>query len=143
VEAPTVGGSIAKVANFGSVTFTSATAVINGVTGGINAPGWSSVALNMGSGSATYDTTSVLSSSGESFTVSCNSVIGAGSRSGTGVVEKSLSGKITRPRIQPGPEIGRFAGTAAVGQTGFPTRSRTLSRIGQRRLDQPWAHPIV
>ena len=53
VEAPTVGGSIAAVADFGSVTFTNASATINGVSGPINASSWQSQAINMGSRATT------------------------------------------------------------------------------------------
>ena len=48
VEAPSVGGSIAAIANFGSVTFTNASATINGVTGPINSSSWQSQAINIG-----------------------------------------------------------------------------------------------
>ncbi len=114
VEAPTVGGSIATVANFGSVTFTNATAVINGVSGGINSTSWSSLALNIASGGTTYDKTSVLSSSGESFTVSYNSAIGAQERSGTTVVAKTR-GKLSGAKIQPGGLRNRKAGVEQIG----------------------------
>jgi hypothetical protein len=72
VEAPTVNGSIAQLANFGSVTFTNASAVINGVSGPINDSLWQSLALNIGSGVVVYDTTSVLTKSGTSFVVTYN-----------------------------------------------------------------------
>ena len=83
VEATTVGGSIATLPNFGSVTFTNATAVINGVTGPINAASWQSQAMNIGSNGVTYDRTSVLTNSGTSFVVTYNSSAGAAVRAGT------------------------------------------------------------
>ena len=73
VEATTVNGTIATLPNFGSVTFTNATAVINGVSGPINAASWQSLAVNLASNGVTYDTTSVLVDSGTSFVVTYNS----------------------------------------------------------------------
>ena len=75
VEATTVGGSIATLPNFGSVTFTNAKAVINGVSGPINAASWQSQAVNIGSNGVTYDTTSVLTNSGTSFVVTYNRLL--------------------------------------------------------------------
>jgi Peptidase A4 family len=70
VEAPSVGSSISSLANFGAVTFTNASATINGVTGPINDSAWQSQAINIASGRTTDDTTSVLTDSGTSFVVS-------------------------------------------------------------------------
>jgi hypothetical protein len=44
-ERPTLGGSASSLANFGEVTFTNASATINGTTGGINT--WDSNRINM------------------------------------------------------------------------------------------------
>ena len=78
VEAPTVGSSVADLANFGSVTFTNATAVINGVSGPIDSSSWQSEAINMvSSNGVAYDTTSVLTNSGTSFVVTYDSTAGA------------------------------------------------------------------
>jgi len=78
VEAPSVSGSIAQLADFGSVAFTNASAVINGVTGPINDSNWQSEPMNIGyttpGGSNVYqDTTSPLVDSGTSFVVTYNS----------------------------------------------------------------------
>ncbi len=75
VEAPTVGNNIAALDNFGSVTFTSASATINGVTGPINDPSWQNTAMNMVSPTtnANLDTTSVLTNNGSSFVVTYGS----------------------------------------------------------------------
>jgi hypothetical protein len=73
VEAPTVGNSVSSIANFGTVTFTNASATINGVTGPINDSAWQYQAINIGTRSATLDTTSTLTNSGSSFTVTYNS----------------------------------------------------------------------
>jgi Peptidase A4 family len=73
VEAPSVGGGISSLANFGAVTFTNASATINGVTGPINDPAWQSQAINIASGRTTDDTTSVLTDSGTSFVESFGS----------------------------------------------------------------------
>jgi hypothetical protein len=78
VEAPTVGSSVADLANFGSVTFTNATAVINGVLGPIDSSSWQSEAINMvSSNGVAYDTTSVLTNSGTSFVATYDSTAGA------------------------------------------------------------------
>ena len=47
VEAPQVSGQIASLANFGSVTFTNASEVINGASGPINKLSWQVQALNI------------------------------------------------------------------------------------------------
>jgi hypothetical protein len=72
VEAPTVGSGVSTIDDFGSVTFTNATATINGVTGPINDSAWQNQAINIAVGSTTYDTTSVLVSSGTSFVETYN-----------------------------------------------------------------------
>jgi len=84
VEAPTVGYGVAGLANFGSVTFTNAYAVmtINGVqvTDRIDSSSWQSEAINMVSSSGVaYDTTSILTDSGSSssFVVTYDSTAGA------------------------------------------------------------------
>src|SRR5208337_5656798 len=79
VEAPSVGNGIASLANFGSVTFTNAYAVINGVSGPIDSSSWQSEAIYMGSSSGVYDTTSIVTDSGSSssFVVTYDSTAGA------------------------------------------------------------------
>ena len=69
MEAPTVDGAISTIANFGSVEFTGASAVISGIRGSINASPWQSIALNIVKDGVHYDTTSLLSSPGTSFIV--------------------------------------------------------------------------
>jgi hypothetical protein len=78
VEAPEAGSNNSDLANFGSVTFTNATAVINGVSGPINSSSWQSEAINMVSPSGVaYDTASVPTNSGTSFDVTYDSTAGA------------------------------------------------------------------
>jgi len=62
VEAPSSNSGVLPLANFGTVTFTSATATINGTTGTIdNSPAWQSTAINMVSrGNSQEAATSVL-----------------------------------------------------------------------------------
>ena len=73
VEAPSdANGNIRPLANFGTVTFTNARAVINGVSGPINDPSWQSEAENIASKGVTHDKTSVLTNSGRSFVVTYN-----------------------------------------------------------------------
>ena len=74
VEADDVGGSIQTLPNFGSVTFTNASAVINGVSGAINYSRWQSEALDIYTsgilgGAIQQDMTSVLTNTGTSFVV--------------------------------------------------------------------------
>jgi Peptidase A4 family len=70
VEAPSLGNNVAALADFGSVTFTSATATIDGVTGPVDDPAWQSQAMYIQSGrGTTQDTTSVLDGTGTSFSV--------------------------------------------------------------------------
>jgi hypothetical protein len=81
VEAPT-SGSVLPLANFGTATFTSASATINGTTGPINDSAWSAIAIDMASRfGATEATTSILNTTGDGFSVSYNS---SGSSSGIG-----------------------------------------------------------
>jgi hypothetical protein len=69
VEPFTFDGSISALANFNTVFFANATAVINGVYGTINSPSWQSQAINIVSGWITDDTTSALINGGDSFLV--------------------------------------------------------------------------
>jgi len=85
MEAPSVNGSVAQMPTFSTVKFTNASAVINGVTGGINSPSWHSTALNLVSNGIPVDTTSVLGSSGGSFAVSSNSGVSAGVQTPSGI----------------------------------------------------------
>jgi hypothetical protein len=103
VEAPTVGGSVASVANFGSVTFTNASATINGTTGPINDSAWQSQAINMGSNTTTYTTTSELTASGTSFVVTYDSSSG----------DVMQPGKTTGGTVQ----FGQSAGTTKLAST--------------------------
>ena len=74
VEAPTSAksGNIEQLADFGSVTFTNASAVINGVSGPINDSNWQSEAIDMVD-MGYQATTSPLVDSGTSFVVTYNS----------------------------------------------------------------------
>jgi Peptidase A4 family len=84
VEAPSIGNSIAALANFGTVTFTNASATINGVTGPINDSAWQSQAINIGSNfGGLQDTTSVLVDSGSSFDVTYDATASGSGFSGS------------------------------------------------------------
>jgi hypothetical protein len=78
MEAPSVNGSIAAIPTFSTVNFTNASATIDGVTGGIDSPSWQATALDLVSNGIPLDATSALTSSGNGFSVSSNSDIGAG-----------------------------------------------------------------
>ena len=60
IEAPSSNSGVLPLANFGSVTFTNASATINGVTGPIDGSGWKNTAINIASSSATETSTSIL-----------------------------------------------------------------------------------
>ena len=142
VEAPSVGGSIATIANFGSVTITNAYVTINGVSGPINGSSWQSQAMNIGSSNgADLDTTSVLTASGTSFVVSY------GSTSGSAIV----SGKSDGSNLQAGSAIGTNpsakkttsaviiapTSTGASAVWGFATPVRQAKRSAQGFLVDP------
>ncbi len=59
MEAPTVG-TIAPLANFGTISFSNALATINGITGPINDSDWQSFRINMTNGISTEARTSSL-----------------------------------------------------------------------------------
>jgi hypothetical protein len=60
IEAPSSNSGVLSLANFGSVTFSNATATINGVTGPIDDSGWQNAAINIVTSSVTQTSTSVL-----------------------------------------------------------------------------------
>ena len=87
MEAPSVivNGSLVPMPmpTFSTVKFTDATAVIDGISGGIISPSWQSSAdvvavQDQHSNWVPVDTTSVLGNSGESFAVTSDSSVGAG-----------------------------------------------------------------
>jgi hypothetical protein len=85
VEAPSLGNDVAALADFSGVTFTNATATIDGVTGPIDDSAWQSQAMNIVSGNGTdLDTTSVLVDSGTSFAVTYDATSSGSSGSGGG-----------------------------------------------------------
>jgi hypothetical protein len=94
VEAPTVNGSIASLANFGTATFTNAQATINKKTGPIDSSSWQNTSINMvnssgatkaSTGSLTDSTSGGVTTSKFSVTfVSSNSVLAAANLPGNG-----------------------------------------------------------
>ncbi len=124
MEAPTVGGSITTLPNFGTVTFTNCSATINGTTGPINASSWQSQAENLSSNGVTYDTTSVLNHSGTGFTVLYDSAGTAGQSATTanGLTQVSSTVGATLQSVQnTGRQvIRRHAGTGAPGLRAIP-----------------------
>ncbi len=85
MEAPSVNGATAELPYFSTVNFTNAGAVINGVQGGINSSAWHASALYVAQPNGTaVDTTSVLNSSGNGFSVSATTGVGAGDQSSSG-----------------------------------------------------------
>ena len=85
VEAPSSGG-VLPLANFGSVTFTSATATINGVTGPINDSAWKPLAIDMASSRGALEaTTSILNPAGNGFSVTYDTSGSSGGSGGFGL----------------------------------------------------------
>lgn len=68
-EAPWSSG-VLPLANFGTVSFTGASATVNGTSGPINSAKWKYDQINMGTSSGLKTQTSSLSASGTSFSVS-------------------------------------------------------------------------
>jgi len=91
VEAPTVGGRQASLADFGTITFTNASATINSVTGPINDSAWQNEAIDMvTSRGSLLDSTSALNSGGTGFTVTYDGTAAAqfgGGRAGGGAMQ--------------------------------------------------------
>ena len=82
----------------GSVTFTNASAVINGVAGPINDSAWQYEAINMASSRGSLeDTTSVLTGSGSSFVVTDDSTSGTGGTNGSSRNSRNAALKATPP----------------------------------------------
>ena len=142
VEAPSdaANGNILPLANFGTVTFTNATAVINGVSGPINAASWQSQALNIGSNGVTYDTTSVLTNSGTSFVVTYNPSAGAAVLAGSNVDARRQSGAAVGATLQSGKKIGSpvLGGSAWIGASvvsRFRIPPRQFKQLAQGALN--------
>jgi hypothetical protein len=117
VEATSVGKQIGPVPDFGSVTFTNASATIDGVIGPINSSSWQSQALNLIANGETVDTTSVLTQAGSSFAVIYN-LAGTAGPSDTSANGMTPIGPTVGATLQSGkktgrPVIGRIAGTGA------------------------------
>jgi hypothetical protein len=133
VEAPTIGNSLGALANFGSVTFTNATATINGVTGPINDPAWQNQPINMGSRGSTIDTTSVLNSTGTGFTLSYNSSNsnnGFGGSSNANSLIRNAAADFAAGSASPVPAGPAFAARQ------FASRASALQAQALRR--SPW-----
>jgi Peptidase A4 family len=130
VEAPSVGGSIATVANFGSVSFTSASATINGVSGPINSSSWQSQAIDIAVSGATYATTSVLTASGTGFVVTYNTSTGSAAGLGgvVGARPYSSSAAATSPSSK------KTASTVVIGPAWTGASSLWTTRTPIRQL---------
>jgi hypothetical protein len=131
VEAPTVGNNVASLANLGLVTFTAASATINGVWGPINASGRQSQAINMTSdGTSTgtiLDRTSILYNSGTTFVVIDTSPAAAAAvQTGGNVAAEPRSGPAVGALFQSGQPTGSpvIGGPLGMGASRL-SRSRT------------------
>jgi Peptidase A4 family len=126
VEAPTVSGAIASVPNFGSVPFTGASAVINGISGPINSSSWQSTAIVLAQDGVIYDSTSVLTSSGSSFVVTYNPSATDAVSSSTNLGGQSQSSAVVGTGIQPTHKNAKTVTVApawaAASRSGSPIR---------------------
>lgn len=126
----TVGGGQSAIANFGSVTFTNASATINGVTGPINSASWQSQAINMESNSGSVlDVTSVLVSSGTSFVVTYGST--GGSKQGSG--NRSGSSLEVIPTFGTNPLARKTESSVVIGPAWTGASSLWSSRTSVRQ----------
>jgi hypothetical protein len=124
VESPIqyVTGSHGTLADFGEVTFTNATAMINGVWGSINSSSWQSEALCITSNGepsgVLLDTASTLTSSGTTFAVVYNTS-GTGTPSSDNVKATAKAGPAVEATLVPvragSTMVGGAAGTVASG----------------------------
>ena len=142
MEAPSdaKNGNILPLANFGTVTFTNATAVINGVSGPINAASWQSQALNIGSNAVTYDTTSVLTNPGTSFVVTYNSSAANAVSAGPALQANTQVGTsfgataLSSPKVV-SPAVGRPAWIGASVVSRFRIPPRQFKQLAQGVLN--------
>jgi hypothetical protein len=142
VEASTLAGTIQTPPRFSQVTFSNASAVINGVSGPINASSWQSQAVNMAANGVNYDTTSGLPGSGSSFAVtydsSALSPIRRGSKHHGKRPHHAAFGRTHRSYERASGQIvnapGRNGNLAA---PGFRTQVHQYKRFSQRTLFGP------
>ncbi len=135
-------GTISTLPNFGSVTFTNATAVINGVSGPINDASWQSQAYSIGSNGVSYAPTSVLTNSGTSFVVTYNQSAGTALQAGTNAAAGTASGAgvgttLRSNKTIAAPVIGGSAWTGASVVSGFRTPIGQHKRPTQGFLMDP------
>jgi Peptidase A4 family len=132
VEAPTIPGQgIADLANFGSTTFSNASAVINGVSGPINSSSWQSTALEIGSSTVVQDITSNLTNSGTSFVVSYNNAAATESVAASSLLANSPSGTAPGSPSSPSPSSpspSTPSPSVSSPQPSSPTPSQTLPK---------------
>jgi hypothetical protein len=132
VEAPTVGGRQASLANFGSITFTGASATISSTAGPINDSAWQNEAIDMvSSRGRLLDTTSALNSGGTGFTVTYSGTSGGpfggggGSGGGGGAMQ---SGTVRTSLVSVAPPTGQATTVVLYGVV--PTDGRKVDSRG-------------
>jgi hypothetical protein len=122
VEAPSSARGVLPLANFGSVTFTSAAATVNGTSGQLGTWANSAVAINMASGGVTEASTSGLTA------------VPGGTTGFTVTDVTAVPPPTTPPPVppQPAPAPGSVATTTTltgevVPSAGFPTIALTVT----------------
>jgi hypothetical protein len=123
VETPSFGGALATLPDFGEVTFTDATTVIDGVSGPIDSTQqgdpWQAEALNITSNGVRLDTTSTLTPSGGGFAVIYDTS-GTATSSSSNVKAMAQAGPAVGTALAP-VRTGRpmIGGSAATGASGL------------------------
>jgi hypothetical protein len=110
VEATTVNGSVATLANFGTATFSAASATIGGFSGPLGSPGWQSTPYNI-SGTQT-DTTSLIAANGM-FSVYYGSSAPATTVPGSTPVWITAGTNSSLPDVRPAAPLAHFAPSQA------------------------------
>ena len=134
VEAPSSSSGILPLANFGSVTFTNATATINGKTGAIDNTTWQDASINMVSRSAVEASTSGLtdSSGTSSFTVTYAASASTSSQS-TSRSSGRWTVRQTNVATSAVPSSGRV-GSAFRNESGLRSRDAFFASLGALRV---------
>jgi hypothetical protein len=106
VEAPTVNGSVATLANFGTATFSAASATIGNFSGPLGYPGWQATPRNIAGTQS--DTTSLIAANGE-FSVYFGSSAPATTTPGTTPVPITAGTDGSRLDVRPAATFAPFA----------------------------------
>jgi hypothetical protein len=145
VEAPTQNGQITTPAHFGQVTFSDASAVINGVSGPIGTAAWQSQPVNLTTNGVTIDTTSKLTvtGSGSSFVVTDDTAAPTLGNAGAKHNGSRRSHAVVHPKHHVHKKASsHMASEAARNALPVPSGPRTAIRQHQRPARGFWFGPL-